>query len=86
MAEIKTPIKATRVEMGCDLCSEGTFVWGGQVANQTPPSYRHFCNHCGRDAGFFITYPHVLYLVGDTIPLADIPKRKAVRATINGKN
>lgn len=78
MSEITTQISATRVEMGCDVCKLGTYVWGGQVTGDLPPSYRHFCSHCTNDAKFFVTYPHVIEGQRTDLIVPDLPDKSNI--------
>jgi ribosomal protein S27AE len=46
--EVKTKIKATKIEKKCPKCDTGRLRFMGDAKDlSTSPKYKHYCNECG---------------------------------------
>ena len=59
MGEVKTELKAYRVDRACDIPNcDGRMMAGSGALLSFPPKYPHTCTKCGVQQAFIIPYPY----------------------------
>lgn len=57
MKALHTPVKMVQVEIVCESCEQGTYVFNKMVLDRDPIVFQHKCTHCGAEVYFNNKYP-----------------------------